>query len=146
MTTGDHPIVLDTNVISELARPRPDPGVVAYLRQVSHLTLITSVVLAEIYLGVELVDEGRRKAELRRHADSVRDAYLQRTFPFTAAAAQHYAVSIGQLKARGLSMSVNDSYIAASTVTSDARLATLNVKDFKNYPGLKLIDPWTGEE
>lgn len=141
MSQEERPIVLDTNVVSELVRPRPDPDVVTYLRRVSHRTLITTVVLAEICLGVELVDEGRRKTELRRHADSVREAYRQRTIPFTAEAAQHYAVSIARLKARGVSMSVNDAYIAASAVTSDALLATLNVKDFENYPGLKLLDP-----
>nr|WP_272905608.1 PIN domain-containing protein [Sediminivirga luteola] len=132
---------MDTNVVSELARPRPDPEGLAYLRRVSHRTLITTVVLGEIYLGVEFVDEGRRKTELRRHADSVRKAYRQRTVPFTAAAAQHYAVSFAQLKSQGLNTSVNDAYIAASTVTSKASLTTLNVKDFENYPGLELIDP-----
>lgn len=144
MTQGEQPIVLDTNVVSELARPRPDPEVVAYLRRVSHRTLITTVVLGEIYLGVELLDEGRRKVELRRHADSVREAYRRRTIPFTADAAQHYAASVAQLKSQGLAMSVNDAYIAASTVTSNAQLATLNAKDFENYPGLDLVDPRTG--
>ncbi|WP_022873373.1 PIN domain-containing protein [Nesterenkonia alba] len=144
MTQGEQPIVLDTNVVSELARPRPDPEVVSFLRRISHRTLITTVVLGEIYLGVELTHEGRRKAELRRHADSVRDAYRQRTIPFTAAAAQHYAASVAHLRAQGLKMSVNDAYIAASTVTSNASLATLNVKDFEHYPELELIDPRTG--
>ena len=83
MTELDVPIVLDTNVISELARPRPDAAIVEFLRRVSHRTLITSVVLGELYLGVEILPAGRRKDALRRHADGVRDAYRERTLPLT---------------------------------------------------------------
>lgn len=141
MTASEVPIVLDINVVSELARPQPDPAIASYLRSVSHRTLITSIVLGELHLGVELLPAGRRQDELRRHVVGVRDAYRDRIIPLTAPVVENYARAIAQLRQGGISMSVNDAYIAAATVTAGAHLCTRNVRDFESYPGLTLIDP-----
>ena len=136
------PVVLDTNVISEPVKPHPDLNVIDYLRQVSNRSYITSVVLGEIYLGVEILPEGRRKQNLRIHADSVRDAYRNRTIPFTGEMAEHYAVSVAHLKRQGIAIKVNDAYIAAAAATHGAILCTRNLKDFQHYPDLQMQDPW----
>lgn len=140
----DDDVILDTSVISELASPEPDADVLAYLHTVSSRSYITTIVLAELHLGVELCPEGRRRRRLTQFVDDVRDAYTTRTIPFTADAAQHYAASVARMRARGLAIGVNDAYIAATAVTTGAILATRNTKDFRHYPGIRLRDPWTG--
>lgn len=91
-------IVLDTNVISELARPQPNKAVVEFLSAASTQTFITTIVLGEIYLGVEILPDGRRKAELRRHADAMRAAYRRRTIGFSPESAQNYALSVAEMR------------------------------------------------
>lgn len=137
------PIVLDTNVISELAKPAPNNEVVGRLHSVSHRTLITSIVLGELRLGAELLPEGRRRAELVRFCDLVEREYRERTLPLTAEMVHHYAQSIAGLRRLGRQMTVNDAYIAAATVTVGGTLWTRNVKDFSEYPGLRLVDPFS---
>lgn len=97
--------------------------------------------MGELYLGVAFLPDGRRKDELRRHADSVRRAYRQRTIPLTVEIAQNYASSVAEMRTSGRSISVNDAYIAAASTTTGAKLCTLNVRHFEHYPGLEVISP-----
>ncbi|MCI1748169.1 MAG: type II toxin-antitoxin system VapC family toxin [Acidipropionibacterium sp.] len=138
----DDPVILDTNVVSELVRPRPDRQVVEYLKTVSERSFITSVVLGELHLGVELCPDGRRKRELARFVDSVRESYSTRTIPFTVEAARNYATAVARLQRSGIAIGVNDAYIAATAVTTGAVLCTRNTKDFERYPGIRLHNPW----
>lgn len=138
------PIVLDTNVVSELARPQPNEVVVEFLRAVSPRTFITTIVLAELYLGVEILAAGHRKRELRRHADAVRAAYHRRTVALTSEVAQNYARGVAEMRRRGRAISVNDAYIAAATVIIEGTLCTGNAYDFEHYPGLRVVDPFPG--
>lgn len=135
-------LILDSNVLSELARPRPDPTVVTELQRISDRSYISVISLAELRLGVELLEEGRRRSELLHHARSVQDAYQGRTLPLTANVVENYAVNEALLRRRGISISVNDAYIAATAVTHGAVLYTRNLKDFQGYPGLEVVSPW----
>lgn len=137
------PVILDTNVLSELARPQPDPNVVTELRRVSERSYISVITLGELRLRVELLDEGRRKRELLHHVHGVEDAFTGRTVPVSATTMENYAVSVAQLTRRGIAISVNDAYIAAAAVTHGAILYTRTLKDFQGYPGLKVLSPWT---
>lgn len=138
------PIILDTNVVSELARPAPDQTVIANLQKISDRSYITTIVLGELILGVELLSEGRRMSELRHHVEAVRDAYRDRTIPLTTESIENYAVNVAALRRRGITITVNDAHIAATAVTHGAVLYTRNAKDFDGYPGLELINPWDG--
>lgn len=139
---GQDVLVLDTNVISEPLRPRPEPRVVDFLRTVSPRTYLTTVTLAELVLGAHLLDPGRRRSALLRNLAEVRQAYTSRMLVFTAAAAEHYGQAIADLQRAGRTMGVADAYIAAICVTNDATLLTRNVKDFESYPGLRVLSPW----
>ena len=62
--------LLDTNVISEWTRPRPNPAVVAWLDAVDEDTLYLSVLaFAEIRLGIELLPEGRKRSRISAWLD-----------------------------------------------------------------------------
>ncbi|ATG50822.1 VapC toxin family PIN domain ribonuclease [Brachybacterium vulturis] len=135
-------VILDTNVLFELARPRPEPTVVTALQRISDRSYISVISLAELRLGVEFLEEGRRRSELLHHVRSVQDAYQSRTLPLAATVVENYAVNVALLRRRGISISVNDAYIAATAVTHDAVLFTRNLRDFQGYPGLEAISPW----
>lgn len=139
------PAILDTNVLSELARHRPDPAVVAELRRISDRSYISVITLGELRLGVELLEEGRRRNELLHHVRAVEDAYRTRTLPLSTTAMENYAVNVARLRRRGISISVNDAYIAATAATHGAVLYTKNLKDFRGYPGLEVVSPWAVE-
>lgn len=135
-------LVLDTNVISEPLRPQPEPRVVEFLRDVSPRTFLTTVTLAELFLGAHLLENGRRKTTLLRNIDAVRQAFASRTLAFTSTAAEHYGSSIAGLRSVGRAMGVADAYIAAICVTNGAALVTRNTRDFEHYPELQLVSPW----
>ena len=136
-------IVLDTNVISELFRPLPNPRVVAWLESLSGEVAITAITAAEMLLGVRRLPDGRRKTELAEGIDAVLNQYrqLNAVLPFDSAAASHYAELVANRKASGSPISMADAEIAAICRTHLATCATRNVKDFQGT-GVSTINPW----
>ncbi len=65
--------LIDTNVYSESAKPIPDPGVVAWLRQHEGNLYVSSITIGEIRRGIERLAEGRRKAHLQVWLQAVCD-------------------------------------------------------------------------
>lgn len=136
-------IVLDTNVISELVRDRPDPGVLAWVdaRPVADLHL-TSVTVAELLYGVERLPPGRRRAGLGAAVgDLVTVDFAGRVLPFDTAAAVAYAQVVAERDRAGRPIGMADAMIAAVALEAGAVLATRNVKDFAGV-GIDLVDPW----
>ena len=136
-------IVLDTNVLSEVLRPAPDPTVVAWLGSLTGDVAITAVTLAELLAGVRRLPEGRRKSVLAAHVDAVLRAYRDSgsILAFDEAAAPHYADILASRERAGLPISTADAQIAAICRTRAATCATRNTKDFA-HTGIDLVDPW----
>jgi len=135
-------IVLDTNVVSELMRAAPSPGVVAWLRdQPAGSLLTTAVTVAEIRYGLERIPNGRRAAELRRIADETLGAFAGQVLPFDPDAANRYGVLVAERERAGRPMCALDAQIAAICLSRSASLATRNVRDFAGT-GVEVLDPW----
>src|SRR5665213_1323399 len=136
-------IVLDTNVISEMTRERPDPIVSAWLlRQPSPVLYTTSVTVGEALYGLEIMPAGRRRERLTRITLDVFDVELrEKILPFDEHAARHYSRTLASRRREGKPISAFDAQIAAITLAAGASLATRNVADFEGC-GVKLIDPW----
>lgn len=139
-------IILDTNVLSELARRTPNEDVVAWLDSLPPSEVATTAITAaELLYGVARLPVGRRKTEL---ADTVRsvleDEFHGRVEPFDVAAAGHLAVVVSTRDATGRPISVADAQIAAVCRKLRATLATRNVKDFEGA-GIAVIDPWDSD-
>lgn len=135
-------IVVDTNVVSELMRPSPDPTVVDWVRTHSQRDLYTtSVTLAEVRYGIERLDAGRRKELFTATAEEIFAAFDDYVLPFDRAAAIRYATIVDTRDRAGLSIDGFDAQIAAICSTRKAVLATRNTKDF-NAIGLEIINPW----
>ncbi|MEZ0578329.1 type II toxin-antitoxin system VapC family toxin [Nocardioides sp. MH1] len=135
--------MLDTNVISELFRPRPEPRVVAWLEALTGEVAITAVTLAELLAGVRRLPEGRRKVLLSASIDAALQPYrdTRAVLPFDADAADRYADVLLAREQAGLAISTADAEIAAICLARGAACATRNAKDFV-ATGVRLIDPW----
>ena len=139
-------IVLDTNVVSELMRPRPDGAVVAWVDEQRSADLwLSAVTLGELLYGIGRLPDGRRKADLASQLEAmVADDLDHRIAAFDATAAAHYADLVVVRERAGRPISMADAQIAAICRSHGASLATRNVDDFGNID-LKIINPWTGQ-
>jgi predicted nucleic acid-binding protein len=140
-------IALDTNVISELVRQAPDPGVVSWLDGLDASDIVlTAVTAAELLYGVARLPDGRRSRELRAKVDGLlTEEFGDRILPFDALAATHYADIVAGRERSGLQISMADGQIAAICRNWNAELATRNVSDFVDT-GVELINPWDLEK
>lgn len=136
--------LLDTNVVSEWVKPRPDPGVVAWLADADEDRVLISVItLAELRHGIERLPPGSRRRRLDRWLrDELPLRFEGRIVPIDAVIADAW----GQLMARGQSagrpISAMDGFIAATALAHDLDLVTRNVADFKAW--LKsVVNPWS---
>lgn len=135
--------VLDTNVVSELMRPRPDPAVVAWVdARPTALLALTAVTAAELFHGVARLPDGRRRAALAEVVGSVVDDHFDgRVLGFDVVAAGHYGDLVARREATGRPIGVADGQIAAVCRSHGATLATRNTADFLDV-GIEVVDPW----
>jgi len=136
-------IALDTNVISELARREPDPGVLAWLDSLEVSDVVTTAVTAaELRYGIARLPAGHRKQALEAVAASILTEDFQgRVRPFDERASVRYADIVTGRERIGRPIGVADAQIAAICRDLGATLATRNTADFEDT-GIDLIDPW----
>lgn len=136
-------IILDTNVISELARQVPDPGVLTWLDslEISEVAT-TAITAAELRYGVARLPEGHRKRELTVMIRGIlTEDFYGRVLPFDERASVRYADIVTGRERIGRPIGVADAQIAAICRDSGATLATRNTPNFEET-GIKLVDPW----
>lgn len=138
-------IVLDTNVVSEIMRPKPEPAVLAWLdAQAADELWLTTIVAAELMYGVARLPDGARKQQLAHAVRStLEEDFPGRVLPFDLASASIYADLCAQRERAGLKIGMADAQIAATCAAHGAALATRNRAHFEGL-GLEIIDPWTG--
>ncbi len=136
-------IVLDTNVVSELIRPSPNPAVEQWVATRPAARLFFSAVgEAELRYGVAILAAGRRRAALASAIEAMlREDFAGRVLPFDSAAARAYAEIAARCRAAGRPVAQADGQIAAITRSRGMALATRNVRDFADM-GIDLLDPW----
>ena len=138
-------IILDTNVLSELMRPKPSARVVAWVAKRSPTELFTtSITEAEIFYGIELLAKGKRREQFQAAADAMFTEDLAgRILGFESDAARAFSKIAAQRRALGRPISHADAQIAAIAQVRMAKLATRNVADFQDC-GVDIVDPWSG--
>ena len=131
--------LLDTNVVSELRRPRPHGAVLAWLQAVDDAQLfISAVTLGEIQAGIELTREQDtdKASEIEGWLDQVAAAY--NVLPLDAAAFREWA----RLMHRRSDTLYEDAMIAAMARVHGLTVVSRNVADFKAL-GMEAINPFT---
>ena len=136
-------ILLDTNVISEIMREQPDPGVRAWLRALPRNEFWTaSVVIAELFSGIDLMPVGRKQKALREAVESmIAQDFRGKILKFDVQAAHHYGEILAHRQRIGRPIKQMDALIAATALTHGATLATRNIPDFEHC-GIPLVNPW----
>jgi predicted nucleic acid-binding protein len=132
--------LLDTNVISELVRPKPAKIVLDWFENIPSEALHISVLtLGEIRKSVEQMPDGVRREKLRLWLEhDLVDWFGTRVLPVDMPIADRW----GRLLALvGRPVPSIDSLLAATALHHELRLVTRNQKDF-DYPGLEVINPW----
>ncbi|GAV36948.1 toxin FitB [Roseomonas sp. TAS13] len=137
-------ILLDTNVLSELARAVPEPNVLAWAGTVTVADLCTTTITeAELRFGLALLPTGKRQAQLTQAVEMVLATVVQhRVLPFDRTAAQAYADLASARRRRGRPVDTADLQIQAIGLAhSVTAIATRNTSDFADC-GIPIVNPW----
>lgn len=131
-------ILVDANVLSEATKPEPDPRILRWLSRHEPEIAVDPVILGEIRFGILLLPTGKRRARLERWFEAV----VERIYCLTweAATGLRWAQLLANLRARGRSMPIKDSLIAATALAHGIPIATRNRRDFDNA-GVEIVEP-----
>jgi predicted nucleic acid-binding protein len=137
-------MLLDTNIVSELMRPRPDPAVLAWFaRRAGVAFYLSAVAEAELRAGLAFLPEGQRRTRLTAAFDAMMaEDFAGRVLAFDSAAARAFAAIAADRRRAGRPISTADAQIAAIARVRDLPLVTRNARDF-DLSGVSVVDPWT---
>jgi toxin FitB len=136
--------LLDTNILSELRRPRPDALVAAFVaaQPVPHL-FVSSATMAEIRFGIELVADPARRADLTGWlVHTLRPLFEGRIVPITEDVLVRWRQVAEAGRKRGHTYSEPDVLIAASALVEQLVVVSRDVRDFVEA-GAPVLNPWT---
>jgi len=135
-------ILLDINVVSELAKPAPDPAVAAWIACQPDEDLQLSVLtLGEIKKGADLLDPGPRRERIEHWLSGLAKGFGDRILPVDRAIALQWGTIVANGRRTGRARPPIDSLLAATAICHGLMLATRNVKDFEGT-GAVVVNPW----
>ncbi len=128
--------LLDTNVLSELTKPEPNPGVLRALARHRHQCATSAVVLHELQYGVARLADSPRKDRLRDFVSGLADCGMA-ILPYDLDAATWHARERARLEQAGLTPPFRDGQIAAVAASRHLTLVTRNGSDFVHFQALQ---------
>jgi toxin FitB len=136
--------LLDTNIVSELVKSRPDTRVVAWIRASDEADLHLSVLtFAEIRYGIEELTPGARRERLRRWMDAdLADRFENRILEVNRAIAEVWGAIMARAAAVSVRLPVMDTLLAATAEYHGMTMVTRNIRDFARA-GVATFDPWS---
>ena len=137
--------LIDTNVVSEMMRPRPEPRVAAYLDSIADDGLgLASITVWEVLDGIGRLAPGRRRRGLaERFGELLDELFEDRIVEWTVADARACARIMEDKRRRGEALDdhVPDAFLAAAAATRGLAVVTRNTGEFRNT-GVETVDPW----
>lgn len=132
--------LIDTNIISETIRARPNLQLINWLNTTHDESLFTSVLsIAELRKGIYKTQDLHRRDVLRQWLENyVLSAFENRILTIDLEVAERWARLQAETKNP---LPAIDSLLAATALHYDMVLVTRNIKDF-NFPGLEVLNPW----
>lgn len=139
--------LLDTNILSELPKPRPNPALLAWFAARSQdepRMHVSALSMAEIYRGIHrLTESDRRWSHLRRWALTDLPArFAGRILGFDEPVARTWGAMTAQVPL-GIAIPTIDSLIAATARHFNLVLVTRNIEDMRHFSGLAVENPWS---
>lgn len=135
--------LLDTNVISELGKPRPNAAVLAFVAAQSEEDLfISEVTFAEIRFGIEQLEDPERRASITAWLDhTLRPLFIGRTLPISEDIVLRWRLQLESGRRRGHTFGQLDLFIAATSAESDLIVVSRDTSHFI-AAGVAVLDPW----
>jgi predicted nucleic acid-binding protein len=135
--------LIDTNCVSELIRPAPNPQVTKWFYSVSDYSLFLSVLtLGEIRRGITNLPQGKRRAELDIWIETIlKPRYAGRILPIDDAVAEQWGILSANARRIGKALNTIDGLIAATALSYSLTVVTRNVDDFR-HTNVTLFNPW----
>lgn len=136
--------LLDTNVVSELRRPKPNSDVVNFIAGQSGDDLyVTEVTFAEIVFGIEQLSDAARRADLQSWLDNMlRPLFVGRVLPITEDVIVRWKTMIVEGRKRRHTFGQPDLFIAAIAALQDLVVVTRDIDEFVEAR-VPAFDPWT---
>jgi toxin FitB len=136
--------VLDTNIVSEASKPAPDVRCLAWLSRHAADCCLTTITLAEMCFGVERLPDGKRRRELARKYDFIRQDFREWILDFDQAAASEFGRYVAEYEAargtEGIEQAdLRDLQIAAIARSQGWAVATRNLRHF---PFVETVNPF----
>ncbi|WP_337844461.1 type II toxin-antitoxin system VapC family toxin [Thermus sp.] len=133
--------LLDTNVVSETAKPRPDPGVLAWLAhhwvEEAYLSALT---LGELVQGLARAPEGKRPL-LEAWLEGIKTRFRERILPLDEGVMETWGLLTGTAFLQGRPLSPLDAMLAATALRHGLVLVTRNAAPFQGLP-VRVLNPW----
>jgi toxin FitB len=135
--------LLDTNCISELVRPKPEPRVVEWMDAADETMLNLSVLtVGEIRKGLAGLPQGRRRTNLETWLQvELQARFAGRILPIDAAIADRWGLIAAETKRKGKALSVIDGLLAATALHHNLTVVSRNASDFTNTQ-VQVLNPW----
>lgn len=133
--------LVDTNVLSELAKVAPDAQVLAWLRSHEPRFYVSAITLGELRRGIERLDEGRRKISLQAWLVQLCGRLEGRILSFNRATAHVWGQLMAGWEKHGTVIPSLDGQIAATAHRHGLVLVTRNEADFR-HSGVRLLNPF----
>ncbi|MBN1130009.1 MAG: type II toxin-antitoxin system VapC family toxin [Chitinispirillaceae bacterium] len=135
--------LIDTCVISELAKPKPEKSVIQWIEGCNEDVLFLSVLtIGEIQKGIVKVSDKTRRIKLQQWLDAeLRPRFARRTLSVTEEVAMTWGLLQGRAEAGGRPVPTIDGLLAATALAHNATLVTRNDADFI-ATGAMLLNPW----
>ncbi len=136
--------LLDTNVISEWVKPRPNLGVMDWLASADEDRLFLSVAtLAELRYGVERLPAGKKRMQLQEWLETeLPGRFAARVLAIDEPVASAWGKLLARADAAGRPLGVMDGFLAATAAVHQLTLVTRNSSDFQAL-SIKMLNPWT---
>ena len=134
------PALLDTNVVSELARPNPESAVITFLKRetTAHISVVT---LHELVFGAKLVSDSSKRKRLLDWIGLIEDQYQNSLIPVSREIARMAADFRADQQRHGRILHIEDALIAATAAVHSLTLVTRNTRDFVSID-VQSVDPW----
>lgn len=138
--------LLDTNILSELRRPKPERKVLAFVAaQPLDLLYISAVALAEIRFGIELVTDATKRAELTDWlAHKLRPMFEQRVLPVSEDVMFKWRLLVEDGRQAGHTFSQPDLIIAATALQHGLTVVSRDTSDYE-LARVPVLNPWTAD-
>jgi predicted nucleic acid-binding protein len=135
--------LIDTCTLSEVWKPAPDAGVLAWFADsLEHELFLSVLTLGALKKGIEALPKGKKRERLLTHYTALRDRFAPRSLTVDSHVAERWGTLSAAAARSGQSLHVVDGLLAATALVAGFTLVTRNVRDF-HMTRVPLLNPFS---